>query len=237
MSVNKKIKLLFFLMFMIFAYRQSFAQTTPNSVVEGAVKFYFSDIPIMIDIAKCETNFRQYNDDGSAYYDASHTYVGVFQIAEDIHSAKAASMGFDIKTIDGNLQYARYLYNTSGTNPWKGCLPKQTPPPTTTPTVVSTTPAISTPQTSLTITANLRIGMTNPQILVLQQLLNKNGFKITESGPGSPGSETNFFGSLTRLALQRFQCAKAIVCTGSEANTGYGRVGPKTKAALNALPN
>src|ERR1044072_6217052 len=101
----------------------STAQTNPNATIQDVVQFYFANIPIMIYIARCETNFRQYNADGSALHDASGTYVGVFQIAESIHTPRATSMGFDIRGIDGNLQYARYLYNSSGTNPWKGCLP------------------------------------------------------------------------------------------------------------------
>src|SRR5258708_3163813 len=85
----------------------SLAQNNPNAIVEGAVRFYFADVPAMADIARCETGFRQYNPDGSALHDASGTYVGIFQISERIHTAKAKSLGFDISTIDGNLGYAR----------------------------------------------------------------------------------------------------------------------------------
>src|SRR5262245_34584785 len=94
----------------------------PNAIVEDAVRFYFADTPAMISIAKCESGFRQYNTDGSAMHDASGTYVGVFQISEVIHTPKAIAMGFDIRTLDGNLMYARYLYSSSGTGPWKGCV-------------------------------------------------------------------------------------------------------------------
>ena len=204
------------------------AQTNPNAIVQDAVRFYFADIPIMIDIARCETGFRQYNPDGSALHDASGTYVGVFQISEKIHTPRAISMGYDIATIDGNLMYARYLYNSSGTNPWKGCFPKSTtPPPAGGPSPV--------PVVMGSITANLRMGMSNPQILQVQQILNRSGFVIAQNGPGSPGNETNYFGSLTREAVKKFQCAKGITCSGNEATTGYGRVGPMTREALNKM--
>jgi hypothetical protein len=204
------------------------AQTNPNANVEGAVRFYFADVPIMIDIAKCETGYRQYNSDGTALHDPTGTYVGVFQIAEKLHDPRATSMGYDVRTLDGNLMYARYLYNSSGTNPWKGCLPKTVsavmPPPVTNLAVVSGS-----------ITVNLRMGMSSTQVRALQQILNNNGFVITQTGPGSLGNETNYFGSMTREALRRFQCAKGIVCNGDEATTGYGRVGPKTRSILNSL--
>src|SRR5258708_11862997 len=77
----------------------------------------------MADIARCETGFRQYNPDGSALHDASGTYVGIFQISERIHTAKTKSLGFDISTIDVNLGYARYLYNSNVTGPLKRFLP------------------------------------------------------------------------------------------------------------------
>jgi len=200
------------------------AQTDPNAAIEASVRFYFADIPVMADIAKCETNFRQYNPDGSPMYDATGTYIGVFQIAKSIHTTAAKSLGLDLATIDGNMMYARHLYESSGTAPWKGCLPKQG----TTATPVSV-------QVPTNLTVNLRMGMSHPEIFVLQKLLNKNGFVISKNGPGSPGSETNYFGSLTREAVKRFQCAKQIVCNGDETTSGYGRVGPHTRAIMNQL--
>ncbi|OGY48784.1 MAG: hypothetical protein A2663_01450 [Candidatus Buchananbacteria bacterium RIFCSPHIGHO2_01_FULL_46_12] len=62
--------------------------------------------------------------------------------------------------------------------------------------------------------------------------MNKAGFIIAKSGPGSAGRESTFFGSLTKAALKRFQCAKKIVCEGNEAATGYGQAGPRTRASL-----
>ncbi|MBI4094032.1 peptidoglycan-binding protein [Candidatus Kaiserbacteria bacterium] len=44
---------------------------------------------------------------------------------------------------------------------------------------------------------------------------------------------TGYFGALTQAAIQRFQCAEEIVCSGTPATTGYGRVGPKTLLQLN----
>lgn len=48
------------------------------------------------------------------------------------------------------------------------------------------------------------------------------------------GLVTGFYGVLTTSAVQRFQCAYSIICTGSVVTTGYGRVGPTTLASLNS---
>jgi hypothetical protein len=206
------------------------AQTNPNAGVEDKVRSGFSDVPAMIGIAKCESGFRQFNANGSVLR-ASGRYIGIFQIDETIHVPRAKSMAYDIYTVDGNIAYARYLYSVSGTNPWKGCLGTSAPVPAPSPT--STAPANATQTGSITI--NLRIGMTHGQVLALQRLLNKTGFQLSASGPGSPGMETSTFGALTREAVRKFQCAKGIVCSGTEGTTGYGHVGPRTRAALNAL--
>jgi peptidoglycan hydrolase-like protein with peptidoglycan-binding domain len=69
----------------------------------------------------------------------------------------------------------------------------------------------------------------------LQKILNNNGFVISSTGPGSPGNETTYFGSLTLEAVKKFQCAKGIVCSGDSSTTGYGRVGPMTRSQLNTF--
>ncbi|HYE74877.1 MAG TPA: hypothetical protein VEF04_16170, partial [Blastocatellia bacterium] len=61
------------------------------------------------------------------------------------------------------------------------------------------------------------------------------GFLVAERGPGSPGNETTLYGPATRKAVERFQCAKQIVCPNGSYISGYGYVGPKTRAALSAL--
>lgn len=107
--------------------------------------------------------------------------------------------------------------------------------PVATPTLTassSSTIAVASTINADSLTATLSMGMISPQVLLLQQLLNAEGFTLATSGPGSPGNETTKFGSLTRAAVQKFQCAKNIVCSGNEVTTGYGLVGPHTRAAL-----
>ena len=45
---------------------------------------------------------------------------------------------------------------------------------------------------------------------------------------------TGFFGNVTRTTVRKFQCEVGIACSGNEATTGWGRVGPATRAAIAA---
>ncbi len=188
--------------------------------VEKMVRSYFADVPIMFPIAKCESGFRQFRSDGRVLYGGTGSMIGIFQISSG-HTSKATSLGFDIQTIDGNLGYARYLYNKQSTDPWISSIDCWNPNNS-----VSTNGSID-PQNK-----NLSFGMTDSGVLTLQQMLNRTGFPVSSTGAGSPGNETTMFGSLTRAALRSFQCAKNIACSGNEYTTGYGLYDQRTRAAL-----
>lgn len=191
--------------------------------VESAVREYFAETPIMIPIAKCESKFRQYASSGNPLYGgAGGKMVGVFQIHSDVHAVFARGKGMDIETLDGNMAYAKYLYEREGTQPWISSFPcwgKEVS--------AETEASVSGP-----LTVSLSFGMEHPQVLVLQKMLNEKGYVIAPDGPGSPGQETQKFGSLTRVAVRKFQCEKMQICSGDEHSTGYGYVGSKTQAAL-----
>lgn len=46
------------------------------------------------------------------------------------------------------------------------------------------------------------------------------------------GMVTGYFGALTEAAVKRWQAKYGVVSSGSAASTGYGFVGPKTRAAM-----
>jgi len=82
-------------------------------------------------------------------------------------------------------------------------------------------------------TASLKLGSSDADVKHLQKLLNSDpDTKVADSGFGSPGNETEYFGSLTEKAVQRFQCKYNIVCSGSPESIGYGYIGPKTRAKI-----
>ncbi len=177
--------------------------------VEGRVRAYFADVPIMVEIARCESDFHMYDEFGNPLYGGTGGMVGVFQEAAAIHNDAAKELGLNINTLDGNLAYARYLYEKQGLAPWYASAKCWSPIKTT-----------------------LQQGSVGQQVVLLQKILNANGFVIAEDGPGSPGQESTTFGPMTVDAVKRFQCTMGIVCRGTPLSTGYGMVGQKTRMAL-----
>lgn len=95
---------------------------------EKIVRSYFSDIPVMIQIARCESAFRHTLSDGTVLrgrIDPADT--GVMQINSRYHSAEARALGLDITDIYGNMEYARDLYEKKGTQPWSASAPCWSP--------------------------------------------------------------------------------------------------------------
>lgn len=96
----------------------------PNAKVESAVREYFSDIPLMAEIAKCESRFRQFDKDGSIFRGiVNNQDVGVLQINEYYHLSRAKKLGIDVYTVEGNMEYARLLYKEQGAKPWSSSSP------------------------------------------------------------------------------------------------------------------
>ena len=88
------------------------------------VRHYFADFPIMAKIAYCESRFRQFDKNGKIIRGIENrSDVGVMQINEFYHLERAKKMGIDIYTLDGNLFYARDLYEREGARPWMASSP------------------------------------------------------------------------------------------------------------------
>lgn len=97
-----------------------------NSVltIEDQIRDYFADAPAMASVAFCESRFRQYDKHGNILRGVVNSRdVGVFQINEHYHLETALKKGIDLYTIEGNLEYARHLYETQGLRPWKASQP------------------------------------------------------------------------------------------------------------------
>ena len=92
--------------------------------IEEYVRGYFADAPIMIDVARCESRFRQFDKDGSVHRgEINPKDVGVMQVNEFYHSKTADKLDLDLYTIEGNLSYAKYLFEKEGTTPWLSSSP------------------------------------------------------------------------------------------------------------------
>lgn len=91
---------------------------------EAAVREYFSDIPVMIQVARCESTFRHTLADGTVLrgkVDGRDT--GVMQINTFYHAAAAEKLGLDLEVLEDNMAYARSLYERQGTQPWSASAP------------------------------------------------------------------------------------------------------------------
>jgi hypothetical protein len=108
--------------------------------VEAKVREYFADIPVMIKIAKCESGFKQYQEDGSLTVSKAvskktrkrvSSASGAFQILYIGHfESWSSSDDTNITTLEGNLRFARMMYEESGTSPWaesKKCWKRKLP--------------------------------------------------------------------------------------------------------------
>ncbi|HET8581304.1 MAG TPA: peptidoglycan-binding domain-containing protein [Candidatus Paceibacterota bacterium] len=204
----------------IFVFAPIFASaaSNPNAGAESAVRAAFADEPVMIGVARCESDFREFDSAGDPLDGGSGGMIGIFQISEAVHAEAAKALGMDIDTVAGNIAYAKHLYEEKGTAPWlasAGCW--------------------SGSADDASLDSNLAPGAVDASVALLQELLNANGFPVATAGEGSLGHESYFFGALTKAAVERFQCANNIVCAGSPQTTGFGAVGPQTRAALLAL--
>jgi chitodextrinase len=99
---------------------------------------------------------------------------------------------------------------------------------------VSTSGAASTAPTAAG--ATLQLGSTGAAVKALRVRLRGLGYLAAYGSaadvPASAAAETSSFGATTEAALRKFQCDRAIVCTGTAATTGWGSAGARTRAAL-----
>src|SRR5665213_2845495 len=82
---------------------------------------------------------------------------------------------------------------------------------------------------------NLSLGVAGPAVFQLQTYLDSHGSPLAQTGPGSPGSETAYFGTLTYAALVEFQNAHAaeiLMPIGLTRGTGY--FGRETRTFVNS---
>jgi len=87
--------------------------------IERYISDHFADIPLMTHIAKCESRYRQLDSRGNVLRGEKNRYdLGVMQINELYHANKSAELDLDIYTLEGNVAYARHLYEKQGAKPW-----------------------------------------------------------------------------------------------------------------------
>jgi len=92
---------------------------TGTDQIEAYVRAQYSDTPILIDIARCESRFHQFNKDGTVVRgEVNNKDVGIMQINEIYHAEAATKMGVNIYSTEGNVAFGKYLYQKYGVSPW-----------------------------------------------------------------------------------------------------------------------
>lgn len=84
----------------------------PEEKIIQLITETFPEAPIMVEIARCESSLNPLADRGNLNVD-----VGLFQINQ-VHLPRLRKLGLDRRDIHDNIQFARMLYDESGTNPW-----------------------------------------------------------------------------------------------------------------------
>jgi hypothetical protein len=88
-----------------------------------------------------------------------------------------------------------------------------------------------------TFSTNLKMGASNPSVMALQQFLNMSAdTQVAATGAGSPGSETTYFGGLTKAAVNKFQLKYAAqILTPQGLSTPTGNFYAGSQAQANAV--
>ena len=82
---------------------------TETERIERLVREAFKDAPIMVEVARCESQFRNVPSETGDF--------GPFQINQ-VHNKRLQELGLDRTVIEDNITYARLLYDNQGTQPW-----------------------------------------------------------------------------------------------------------------------
>lgn len=94
-------------------------QVQEAKTLEHYVREYYRDTPVLAEVARCESGFVHFTDSGKVLRGIKDSNdVGVMQINERYHLERAEKLGYDIYSIEGNMAYAKYIYEKEGAAPW-----------------------------------------------------------------------------------------------------------------------
>lgn len=97
------------------------ASVTP----QDAIREVFGPNSVMEQVAVCESGMRQFDANGEVIVGKVTPDRGLYQIAPKYHLVNASKMGLDLDTLQGNILYAKYLYDRNGIKDWsasRACL-------------------------------------------------------------------------------------------------------------------
>jgi hypothetical protein len=82
---------------------------TETERIERLIREAFKDAPIMVEIARCESQFRNVPSKTGDF--------GPYQINQ-VHTKRLQELGLDRTVVEDNIKYARLLFDENGTQPW-----------------------------------------------------------------------------------------------------------------------
>lgn len=113
----------------------STAQSTPHNTFAIKLALHFEEFirtekvrlrSELVPICACESSGskyatpRHFKKDGSVLRgEITSEDIGLCQINTYFHGSRAESMGIDLYSVDGNIEYANYLYEREGSKPWQ----------------------------------------------------------------------------------------------------------------------
>lgn len=98
---------------------ESYGPISDSKNIERFINDYFADIPILANIARCESQYRHLSKDGDVLRGKKNRFdIGVMQINELYHAEKAKKLGLNLYNLNDNVAYARHLYEDEGAKPW-----------------------------------------------------------------------------------------------------------------------
>ena len=84
---------------------------------------YHYPVQKALAIAYCESGMRQFNNGKVLSGVVNNKDKGVFQINEKYHLERSKSLGLDIHTTQGNIDYAIWLMEREGDKHWNASKP------------------------------------------------------------------------------------------------------------------
>ena len=210
------------------------------SAVSNAAGYYLyrdtssgGSFPLLVDAG----NVIAYTDTGRSPGTTYYYKVSAYKSGGTTESAASSAVSGTIVAGGGGIlgggggSLSSYNYGSTPTPTVTTTAQPATPAvPTVSPAAPSAAaqPSIIAQLVSPVFNRVLALGTRNSDVKALQQLLNSDlDTQVAKTGPGSPGNETEFFGPATEKAVKKFQQKNGMEPVGT--------VGPKTRAALNAL--
>lgn len=89
-----------------------------SSEIEAIKRVFGDDSDAMYQVALCESGASQFTASGSVVRNPKTPDVGAFQVNVEYHGEAAKRLGLDLYSVDGNVAYAKVLFDRNGLRDW-----------------------------------------------------------------------------------------------------------------------